>query len=174
MKISLTKAQVLERRRIADGLEPLRTDCAIQFTDGIDIDRMIEHDLRSRYVAMLDEAAPRYLAVECIEPVRVEAAEADGVRLTLPKSCRRVFDIELENWYRPVAVQPVSMYGAIVSWQHNEYREATPLNPIAVVCPDGDIMAWPGGKLLTLHGIIDPGEDLYVLDDSGLPLLLNN
>lgn len=174
MKLSLTKAQMLERRRIADGLEPLRTDCAIEFTDGIDIDRMLEHDLRARYVDMLANADPRYLAVECIEPVGLADMKPDGVRLTLPPTCRRVFDIELDTWYRPVAVQPLSMYNAIVSWQYNEYRAATPLNPVAVLSPDGDILAWPEGKLVALHGISDPGEDTYVLDESGLSLLLNN
>ena len=53
---------MLERRRISGGLEPLRSDCSIEYTDGIDIDRLLEQQLRARYVWMLDHADPSMLA----------------------------------------------------------------------------------------------------------------
>ena len=173
MKISLDKAQMLERRHLAGGLESVRVDCAIEYTDGVDVDKMLLADLRARYVEMLDHANPAYLLVENIEPAKTGNNHCGGIRVKLPDSCRRVFDIELDTWHRPVRIQPLSMYNAITSWQYNDYRAATELTPVAVFSPDGDILAWPGGKVVSLRGITDPGEDTYVLDESGLKFLLN-
>jgi len=174
MKLSLTKAQILERRRLCGGLEPLRSDCSIEYTDGIDVDKMLEQELRARYVWMLDHADISMLAVEAVTGVKESPTSDGGIRLRLPASCRRPVDIEIEGWAHPAKVLPCGMFAKILSWQDNVFRAATALRPVAVSGADGDIYAWPGGQLLRLRGICDPGPDNYVLDESGLKYLLDN
>lgn len=174
MKISLTRAQMLERRRLAGGLEPLRSDCYIEFTDGIDVDRMLEQDLRARYVWMLEHADMSMLAVDAVTGVKESPTSNGGIRLRLPASCRRPVDVEIEGWEHPATVLPGEMFDKISSWQDNPFRAATTLRPVAVLGAEGDIYAWPGGQLVSLRGICDPGPDNYVLDESGLKYLLDN
>lgn len=174
MKLSLTKAQMLERRRLSGGLEPLRTDCTIEYTDGIDIDRLLEQELRARYVLMLDHADPSMLAVEAVNGIKESSAPAGGSKLRLPASCRRAIDVELEGWGRAATVMPGDSFDRILSWQDNDFRAATALHPVAVAGPDGDIYAWPAGQLKRLRGISDPGDEHYILDESGLSYLLDN
>ena len=50
MKITLSKAEMLKRRRIAGGLEPLRADCTVERTDGIDIDTVLETEIGRAHV----------------------------------------------------------------------------------------------------------------------------
>ncbi len=174
MKLSLTRAQMLERRRLAGGLEPLRSDCSIEYTDGIDVDRLLEQDLRARYVWMLDHADLSCLAVEAVTGVKESIAPSGGTRLRLPAACRRALVVEIEGWERSAKVLPAAMFDKILSWQDNTFRAATARRPIAVSGSDGDIFAWPGGQLITLKGIVDPGPEKYILDESGLKYLLEN
>lgn len=169
MKISLTKAQILERCRIDGGLEPLRSDCTIEYTDGIDVDTLLLHRLRSRYLEMLDTAPLRHLAPEEVTPV---SASGVGVRMSLPQKCRRVVDVALTGWTRAVEVLPPSMLTAVLSWQENPYRAATTDFPIAVADASGDILAWPAGEVAVIHAVCDPGESVYVLDETGLEWLI--
>lgn len=173
MKLSLTRAQMLERRRISGGLEPLRSDCSIEYTDGIDIDRLLEQQLRARYVWMLDHADPSMLAVESVGGIKESAAPHGGSKLRLPPSCRRALDVELDGWEVPAHILPSDMFGTILSLQANTFRAAKARHPVAVTSPGGDIYAWPGGQLRQLNGISDPGDDSYILDESGLSYLLD-
>lgn len=173
MKLSLTRAQMLERRRLSGGLEPLRSDCTIEYTDGIDIDLILEQELRARYVWMLDHADPSLLAVETVNGIKESEAPDNGSKLRLPTSCRRPIDVELDGWEIAAQVMPSDMFCKILSRQGNNFRAGTPHRPVAVISPDGDIYAWPGGQLKRLRGISDPGEDKYILDESGLSYLLD-
>lgn len=174
MKIILDKAEAIQRKRTACGLTAMRSDCTIEYTDGIDIGRQLEQALRARYLDMLDHAPRKCLAIDEIEPDEIEETSGNGIKITLPPDCRRVFDLQLSSWHRPVQIHEVSFYNLAMSWQGNPYRTATPLSPIAVVGPDNKIHAWPAGAVDSLHGIITPGENRYVLDESGLEMLLSD
>ena len=174
MKIILDKAEAVARKRTACGLAAMRSDCSIEYTDGIDIDRQLEQDLRARYLDMLDYAPRECLAVDEIEPDEIEETSGNGVKITLPPDCRRVFDLQLISWHRPVLIHDVSFYNLAMSWQGNTYRAANPLSPMAVLGPDNKIHAWPAGAVDSLRGIITPADNRYVLDESGLSMLLSD
>ena len=64
MKLILTREEMLARRRLAGGFEPLRTDCTVEETAGTDINAMLELQLSCRYLELLDTADPALLAPE--------------------------------------------------------------------------------------------------------------
>ena len=174
MKIRLSKSEMLERRRLAAGLEPLRADCRIEYTDGIDVDRLLEQDLRARSVRPLDTAAESCLAPENIADVRSETCGEGGMRIVVPDNCRRVLALEGEGWQRSVPVQGAEHYERVWGKQYNGYVAATGLVPVAVRGPDGCVYAWPAGRVKSLRVVTDPGEEYYVLDESGLKYLLED
>ena len=178
MKITLTKAEMLRRRRIAGGLEPHRADCAIEQTDGIDIDAVLELQLRQWYLDLLDkgsvsEVAPSNIAAS----VEISAVSGNpgGTVLTPPEMCRRVFAVKLKGWLRAVEVEPASEAERIIQLQSNPYTAATAAHPVAVATGGAsggrasEILAWPAAtQALTVTAAIDPGEDYYTFDESAL------
>lgn len=182
MKISLSKAEMIERRRRALALTPLRTDCTIERTDGIDIDATLEQELRRWYLNLLDTAEPRLLAPENIAGRLACSTTGDddcrAVVVELPSNCRRVFDLKLEGWTHAVPVLPHSELARVIACQQNPYTRATPWRPVAVLGAGGDdgrspdILAWPSTGLFPSAQIVtavtDPGPELYILDESAL------
>lgn len=175
MKITLSKSQMLERLRIAAGLEPLRADCKIEITDGIDVDAILLLNARARYLDMLDNADPRLLAPENLAPLAsaTSDAPAGGVMIALPTACRRVFHLRLEGWNKTIEILPHDQMTSTINRQKNPFRKATPDRPVAVRCPGSDIkiMAWPGAlipRIADISGIIDPGEDFFTLDEAAI------
>lgn len=180
MKLTLSRQEMLKRRRLAAGLEPLRTDCTVELTEGLDVDRMLLDGLRKWYLTLLDTApremlAPDHIRSNMLYPVE---GKAGGVRIMLPAACRRVFDLKLQHWSRPAPVLPRTELDTVVSRQLNPYTAATCDRPVAVYVPGAEgadaVYAWPAGagaKVETLCGVLDPGEEAYVLDESALALM---
>lgn len=186
MKITLTKTEMLKRRRIAGGLEPLLADCAIERTDGIDVDAILADELRKRYLDLLDRGDRSLVAADNIAATASCVSDGDelagGARVSLPALCRRVFDIQLRGWSRAVEVRPADEAEAIISRQQNPYTAASAAHPVAVFAGGAvagsvpDILAWPAGgthpQAVAVTAAIDPGEDYYTMDEAALALLL--
>ncbi|MCM1067801.1 MAG: hypothetical protein NC418_09550 [Muribaculaceae bacterium] len=182
MKISLSKAEMIERRRRALALDPLRTDCTIERTDGIDVDATLEQELRRWYLNLLDTAPRRLLAPENIAGRLACSTSGEGAAkaavIELPSNCRRVFDVKLDGWTHAVEVLPHSELSRVLACQNNPYTRATASCPVAVLGAGGadgrcaDILAWPIVDLFPAASIVtaalDPGPELYTLDESAL------
>lgn len=176
MKISLTREEMLKRRRTIAGLEPLRTDCSVTLNQGLDVDELLELDLRNWYLNLLDTAHRRFLATEDVSSL-VSTRIVDGhMEITLPTSVRRVFELRLSNWFMPVTVLPGKNLGEVRLWQHNPYTVAKCDSPVAVAVetelPITRILAWPATEQSVVECIIavrDPGKELYIMDECALP-----
>ena len=186
MKITLTKTEMLKRRRIAGGLEPLLADCTIERTDGIDVDAILADELRKRYLDLLDRGDRSLVAADNIAATASCVSDGDelagGARVSLPTLCRRVFELQLHGWSRAVEVRPADEAEAIISRQQNPYTAASAAHPVAVFAGGAvagsvpDILAWPAGgphpQAVAVTAAIDPGEDYYTMDEAALALLL--
>lgn len=178
MMLRLSKEEMLKRRRIAAGLEPLRTDCSVERTDGIDINAMLESQMRQAYLNLLDTAPPHLVAstglIASTEPI----TGSKGTLITLPSSCRRVFTVRLSGWDLAAEVKPPSESMRLIGRQLNPYTRATSAAPAAVLMPGDEggtqrkIMAWPAGATAEITAAIDAGEHLYILDEAALPIIL--
>lgn len=164
----------------------MRADCAVEYTDGIDVDRLLEQELRAWYVNLLDTAPPEMLAPENIAgSTSAQAHIVPGAaRISLPENCRRVLDIKLKGWSMAVKVLPSEHYQEMVRHQTNPFTASTIASPVAVMAPwspDGvsaAVVAWPPGSIQpqveTLTAICDPGPDKYILDETALATLPAN
>ena len=50
MEITLTPDEMLERWRLYRAMEPLRADCVVERTDGLDIDTILRIQMRAWYL----------------------------------------------------------------------------------------------------------------------------
>lgn len=179
MKITLSKSELRERLRLLAGLEPEYADCAVEYTDGLSINELLDSKLRAWYLDLLDHGEFSLLApAEMASAARCSEGPAGGSSVTLPAMCRRVAAVRLEGWTRAVDVLPVEAVAAVVRRQSNPFLAATPDSPVAVVAPgssDGAIsciFAWPPSDTAeTLTVVLDTGPDSYTFDESALGLL---
>lgn len=181
MKITKTRAQMLDYVRTALLLNPERSDGAIEYTDGLDIDSAIINATRARYLNLLDNGSREQLAPEDVsDDVSVGATlPGGGVRLILPPSTRRVFDVALDGWLYPVEIQPADRLRCIVAEQFNPFTRATVEQPVAVIDTAStagrltSILCWPAATQINmLTAVVDPGENKYILDESALNSLI--
>ena len=175
---------MLKYRRLSGGLEHLRSDCNIEQSDGISVDNLLEQQVRAWYLNLLDTAPRHLLAPDNISTTvtasLISEGDAGGARITLPAMCRRVFDIQLKGWHRPVEVLPESEVSHVISRQLNQYTAATDSNPIAVFIPgeirgiSPQVIAWPTTatpQVLVLTAVLDQGKDSYSFDEAALATL---
>lgn len=180
MIVTLTREEMLRRRRIAAGLEPFRTDCTVERTDGIDIDAILAQDMRQAYLRLLDTAPAHLVAVNAVAATTESLpSTGKGTLIKLPQTCRRVFTVRLSGWEVAAHVAPASEALRIIAQQLNPYTRATAAAPVACLAPgceagtENAVLAWPAGTRAQISAAVDPGEDLYTLDESALPTLLS-
>lgn len=174
---------MLERCRIAGGLEPLRNDSTVNFTDGIDVDALLQQRLRSAYLRMLDEAPLELLAPQNIagDTAVLKEAAGDGVYLSLPPECRRVVSVRLYGWDCAAAVAGTEQTAALIRRQLNPFTRASSHRPAAALVDErcsgkaAQIMCWPSDgtlvQIMSVIAVVDPGEERYVLDEAGMDKL---
>lgn len=174
---------MLKYRRLLGGLEPLRQDCSIEQTDGIDVDVLLEAHLRRWYLQLLDSAPRHLLAPEniaaTVTTTHVGEGYADGIRLTMPAMCRQVFDVQLKGWHHAVEVQAPSECERIISLQQNRFTAASISHPVAVLLPGESggkapqVLAFPGTggsavQVSVVTAVLDQGNKVYTFDERAL------
>ena len=173
MKLTLTRSEMLARRRLAGGFEPLRTDCTVGETAGTDIDALLSQQIRSRYLELLDTADPALLAPEDVAAdTALTPFGPDGVLLSLPSVCRRVLSVRLAGWSGIAPVLPESALTRVRAMLLNPFTAPGACTPVAVALSGGRVAAWPGGSAaLEVIAVCDHGPDIYKIDERALWLL---
>lgn len=178
MKITKSSAELREYVRTLAGLTPMRADCVIEYTDGIDVDAMIDSRLRQWYIKLLAEGPRELLAEQDLAAgasVSVGGAPASGCTVRLPGSCVRVFELKLSSWQHPVVILGAEALGKVVECQRNPFTRATPESPVAVMAPGGrSVFAWPSDTTVgALSGVSDTDDGTYSMDEAALDRLEN-
>lgn len=174
MKITLTKNEMLGRCRLAEGFEHLRSDCTVEATAGVALDPLLAEELRRRYTELLAQGPRELLVVEDMGATMGEAAYHSGGTgiIRLPADCVRLFEISLEGWERPAAVEPAKGLEAMLMRADNAYTAPTTDRPSAALGSDGrTVYVHPasGSRRVTLaRGVRDPGPEKYTLEEAGL------
>lgn len=179
MKVTLTKAEMLAKARLALGYDHTRTDCGLEQTDGIDVDAVLAGALRQAYLELLDSAPLEALAPEEMDTKASTAPGTPGGAVySLPESCRRVVSVALGGWHHPVVPLSADRLDAVCLDQLNPYTRATRRDPVAVMAPSGRaVYTWPeADEYGSPHilAVADPGPELYVMDESGINYLMRN
>ena len=96
MKLTLTKAQMLEQWKRRRWLEPLRADCRIRRSDGADLDAYAEMEMRQWYLDLLATAPAEMLAVTDLTlSATVKRAPEGRLFIDLPAPAVRVVRVRV-------------------------------------------------------------------------------
>ncbi len=148
MKLTLTRAQLLEQWRLRAFPEPMNTDGAVSAIDGIDMDAWLEAAATDWYANLLRSAPvellnPRDYAAELV-PYR----QGGTLCMRLPESTVRVVALRLSGWQTDALVCRDATDATAV-------RQQSPLTRAGAEAP---VAVWlPGEQSVALYP--DPGGD---------------
>lgn len=96
MRLELTKNEMLALWKRRHFLEPLRADCRIERSDGVDLDAIATEEMRLWYLKQLAEAPPDMLAPSDLAMTAKVRRSPQGTGLiTLPGNVVRVIAVRL-------------------------------------------------------------------------------
>lgn len=123
--------QLVQMFALRRGYEPLRADCSVVRSDGVDLQQLLAHEVRSRYASAL-----MTLAIECLPTDDVSSQtrlvvlpDGSGV-IDLPENAVRTGEVKLSSWV--TGVTPTAEDGCIVQSQSNQWSRGGRYEPVAV------------------------------------------
>ena len=176
MKITLSSEEMLAQWKLRRGFEPLRSDCVITRSDGVDIDQLLRLEMRDWYLDLLCTAPVEMLATTNIANDIAVVVRDDGVGIvTLPESCRRIVEFQLDGWCRPAKIitNPHCQEALI---QDNPYSRGGCEQPVVVL--NGNrlfLYSLPSStpKIVRAIAVMEPADGSYVLDERGMATIQN-
>jgi hypothetical protein len=170
MIVQYSKSQLLEYRRKIAGLEPLRTDCSIEIVDGIDVDSLLEQELRLWYLDLLDNGDVALLETTDIASTLALSTRPDGAAIIkLPDNCRRVLSIRLNGWLTDAKVLDLRSAERRLQLLRNAYARPGTADPLAVDLGNGSLLVAPADSYVaSAVAIRDPGDDKFIFDEKAL------
>lgn len=165
MIVTLSHERMLGLWRGRAGLEPALAGASVERFDSLEIDTLLAVKMRAWYLELLDTAPLDRLDVRDVTSrVKVEACGVRCRRVSPGVDVRRVAGVELDG------------EGAVLlsRGRPGDARALRMLeNPLMRHCTavdEGD-GTWTvyGDGALTVRGVMDPGDELYRLDERDLP-----
>lgn len=177
MRLRLTQADMLAQWKMRRYLEPLRTDCLISRSDGIDLDAYCVMEMRRWYLDLLATAPVEFLVPTDLTLTAVlRRGEGNRGLVAMPEGTLRVVRVKLSGWQRDATVV-TDMGSPIARRQHNRFSCGGVEQPVALWSGDGSLELF---SLPSLNGtpvvealtaIIDPGPEIYEFDERAWCLL---
>lgn len=173
MKITYTSQQMLEEWKLRRAIGPLRADCTVTRSDGIDLDALLTAEMRGWYLRLLDTAPAEMLAPEDISArvsVTVGPGE-DSLTVTLPPECRRVLWVRLKEWAEAATPQPADTLRSRRA--ANPYTRPDRHRPEVTVTGPATLTLLPATSAIPqcIMAVMDHGDDTYTLDQRALELI---
>lgn len=164
---TFSKAEMLALWRRRLGFDERRNDCTVEVYDGREVNDIITDAMRSWYLRLLDSAPLRLLPAARISCTAAPAG-IHTMSISLPESCRRVTAVEAPRWDFPAVPDSSGRAQEAISLAAGPFGGPSDARP--VVADDGSrtLLAAPldAGDAFTVTGISDPGDAVYILDES--------
>lgn len=173
MRITYTSQLMLEEWKLRRAIGPLRADCTVTRSDGIDLDALLTAEMRGWYLRLLDTAPAEMLAPEDISArvsVTVGPGE-DSLTVTLPPECRRVLWVRLKEWAEAATPQPADTLRNRRA--ANPYTRPDRHRPEVTVTGPATLTLRPATSAIPqcIMAVMDHGDDTYTLDQRALELI---
>lgn len=166
----LTEQEMTRLWLLRKGYEPLRSDCRIDRSDGVDLDALSRSECRLWMEQLLKEGDPSLLVLHDLakesEPV-LSITSVPSVVTPLPDDCVRPVAVKLRSWLAPAEI--VAADSPKARRQYAACACGGIVNPVAILHPDN--------RLEMFSPAYDGNDTLdYLLcavrltDSDGLPL----
>lgn len=177
MKLTLDQSEMLALWKRRHFIEPLRADCLIERTDGIDIDARCREEMRAWYLDLLrhgpvEALAPAEIASDCRAVVSPEGV----AELILPAGVERILSVQLSGWSRPATVITDPRHPA-ARLQENPFSRGGAEAPVAIWMPGSDVVRLmspavaAGTPVASVLAAVDSGPELYTFDEQAVALI---
>lgn len=174
--MQLTHEQMLVHWRRARGLESLRAGATLEYAENIDQTVALAVGMRQWYLALLDTGPLPALCVTDIATRLVWEKMTDNTwRTRLAPDVRRIVDIAIDGQNFTVDITPATSADPVdPALANNPYTRR--LARCRAWLSEGFLwlyrpLADTPPSSITVNAIVDPGEELYVMDESALGLL---
>lgn len=163
--MTYSHSEMLAIWRGALGLDTAYAECSIEQFDGLNVNDLIAQRMRQWYLNLLDTADSALLptadiAARCTRVARPSNATA----ITLPDDCRRVVHVRAASW--PVAIAPTADTARAALLGH-PFAAPTARRPLAIATLRSILIApCAPADAIEVLAVVDPGEQLYTLDES--------
>lgn len=162
--ITLSTSEALARWKLLRHFEPLLPNAAVVRSDGVSIDDLLLHQLRSWHLSTLLSAPAHLLPQHDIAAQVSLARTPSGAAVAaLPPDCLRICSVMLRGWSQPAhIVTDLSSSEALA--QASPYARGGCAQPVAIVAR-GSIFLFsppPGDLALSSLSIVrNPGSDSF-------------
>jgi len=177
MKMELTKEAMMALWKRRHFIEPLRADCLISRSDGVDTDARVAEEMRAWYLELLRTGPLTALSpVDMSLTAKVTAGNGGCAEIRLAPNVVRVAAVKLEGWER--AIEPWGVLPeAARRRQGNKYACGGVACPMAEFGAEHVLRLWCPSTNVKLPAvealdvIVDTGADHYVFDESAVALI---
>ena len=171
MKIKLSSNEMLAQWKLRRGFEPLRADCVITRSDGVDLDALLRLEMRDWYLSLLNTAPIEMLATTNIAGEIALAKNDDSTAtVILPQNCRRIVEFQLSGWDRPARiVDDTDSYDALL--QDNPFSRGGCAQPVVVKRHNMlYIYSLPPGNVSVIRAmaVMEPTDGSFEMDEAAL------
>jgi hypothetical protein len=175
--MKLTDQQMLALWRRSRRLEPARSDCSIEVFDGYETEAALTLEMRQWYLDLLDNADLKYLELSDIATQLKFSPTASGAwQAELPLSTRRIIALQISGCAHRTIVSSVVEAERQITLNTNPYSRSGLTRPVAYVvgrtlslfCKTDDGVC---PTITAASAVVDPGDELYIFNDSALTLL---
>lgn len=170
MKVDYSKQEMVAQWKRRTWLEPLRTDCIISRSDGINLDEYAEIEMRKWYLKLLHEAPLEMLSVSDLTLTStVKRSSAGQIYVDLPDGVIRLVRVRLSGWERDAEIVTDSS-SRLALRQSNPFSRGGVSMPVAVVSGKRlELFSAESSRVVPglecLWAIVDPGPDTYRFDE---------
>ena len=127
-----TEKEMLEEWKLRTGFFRTRTGCELVRDDGVDIDKVLQSEIDSRYERLLAAAPLELVPVMDVADDCTVTVDSDlAVTIVLPEDCVRVVELMLPGWRRSVT-EFVPEAGDKARMQGNEWLRGGVEEPVCV------------------------------------------
>lgn len=178
MKLRLSRADMLAQWKMRRYLEPLRQDCLMSRSDGIDLDAYCVMEMRRWYLDLMATAPMEYLAPSDLTlTATVRRGEGNRGLITLPAGTVRIVRVKLSGWQREATVV-TDMSSPLARLQRNRFSCGGVERPVALWSGEGSVLelfslpSLAGTPVVeALTAVVDPGPELYEFDERAWNML---
>lgn len=177
MKIELNRDEMRREWLVRRHRMALRSDVSLTISGGVDVNMVADREMREWYLALLSDADCGLLAVHDIAGECGLRIDEDGVgRVSLPDNVVRVVGVESDGWCRP-AIVVSDESSPLARLQRGEYSRGGEYSPVALLrgreltLYSFDTSPGANVSLTRLLCVIDPGADVYEMDERALSLI---
>lgn len=168
--MNLSTEEMLGVWKLKRYFEPLRSDCEITRTDGVDLERLQMMEMREWYLNLLDNGNLSLVEVSDIaRDVALKHQDDGSATIMLPAECRKVVEVKLEGWNRAaIIVNPASPIAAL---QLSPYSRGRAEEPVAVAHQGYLHIYTPAStasRIASLKCVLEPAGGFYRLDERAL------